>query len=72
MHSLRRGAATMMSMAGFRLEDIKDRGDWQSTAVLRYLSYPQQRKIDIDSRIANLLQILFNIVIVLLGLAQAE
>lgn len=39
IHSLRRGAATMMSMAGFALEDIKDRGDWRSTAVLRYLAY---------------------------------
>lgn len=52
MHSLRRGAATVMSMAGLSLEDIKDRGDWRSTSVLRYLAY---RKIAIDSKIANLL-----------------
>lgn len=55
MHSLRRGAATMMSMAGFALEDIKDRGDWRSTAVLRYLAYPLSRKIDIDKKIAKIL-----------------
>lgn len=55
MHSLRRGAATVMSMAGFRLEDIKDRGDWRSSAVLRYLAYPLGRKIAIESKIANIL-----------------
>lgn len=60
MHSLRRGAATMMSMAGFALEDIKDRGDWRSTAVLRYLAYPLPRKIDIDQKVAKLLNT-FNI-----------
>lgn len=58
MHSLRRGAATMMSMAGFALEHIKDRGDWRSTAVLRYLAYPLSRKIDIDNKIAKLLSTL--------------
>lgn len=55
MHSLRRGAATIMSMAGLSLEDIKDRGDWRSTSVLRYLAYPIERKICIDSKIAVLL-----------------
>lgn len=55
MHSLRRGAATVMSMAGFNLEDIKDRGDWRSIAVLRYLAYPLRRKIAIDQKISELL-----------------
>lgn len=55
MHSLRRGAATMMAMAGFALEDIKDRGDWRSLSVLRYLSYPLSRKITIDKKIVKLL-----------------
>lgn len=55
LHSLRRGAATMMSMAGLALEDIKDRGDCRSTAVLRYLAYPLSRKINIDYKIAKLL-----------------
>lgn len=53
MHSLRRGSATLMSLAGFQLEDIKDRGDWQSTAVLKYLSYPLNRKIHIDKQIVS-------------------
>lgn len=53
MHSLRRGSATLMSLAGFQLEDIKDRGDWQSTAVLKYLSYPLGRKIHIDKQIVS-------------------
>lgn len=42
MHSLRRGAATLMSLGGFALEDIKDRGDWRSSTVLQYLAYPQK------------------------------
>lgn len=53
MHSLRRGSATLMSLAGFQLEDIKDRGDWQSTVVLKYLSYPLSRKIHIDKEMVN-------------------
>lgn len=53
MHSLRRGAATLMSIAGMQLTDIKDRGDWHSTAVLQYLAYPLDRKIDIDRQIVQ-------------------
>lgn len=53
MHSLRRGTATLMSLAGMQLSDIKDRGDWHSTAVLQYLSYPIGRKINIDRQIVQ-------------------
>lgn len=53
MHSLRRGAATLMSLAGMQLSDIKDRGDWHSTAVLQYLSNPIGRKINIDRQIVQ-------------------
>lgn len=55
LHSLRRGAATLMSIAGSSLEDIKDRGDWRSLAVLSYLSYPIERKVSIDKKIACVL-----------------
>lgn len=55
LHSLRRGAATLMSLPGSSLEDIKDRGDWRSLAVLSYLSYPIERKVSIDKKIACLL-----------------
>lgn len=51
MHSLRRGAATLMALAGMPLEDIKNRGDWQSTAVLKYLAYPMVQKIAIEKKI---------------------
>lgn len=55
LHSLRRGAATLMSLAGLNLEDIKDRGDWRSLAVLSYLSYPMEKKVSIDKRVVYLL-----------------
>lgn len=55
MHSLRRGAATLMSLGGFALEDIKDRGDWRSSTVLQYLSYPLPQKLSIEKKIVLLL-----------------
>ena len=55
-HSLRRGAATHMSMLGIKLEDIKAAGDWASLAVLIYLSTPLSHKIEIDKLIANSLR----------------
>lgn len=55
MHSLRRGAATLMSLGGFSLEDIKDRGDWRSATVLQYLAYPLTQKISIEQKIVLLL-----------------
>lgn len=55
LHSLRRGAATLMALGGFSLEDIKNKGDWKSDAVLRYLSYPLHRKLDIEKKISLLL-----------------
>lgn len=47
-HSLRRGAATYMSIQGMSLHDIKVEGDWQSLCVLLYLASPldQRKKID--------------------------
>lgn len=53
MHSLRKGAATLMALAGFPLEDIKQRGDWKSMSVLKYLAYPINQKITIDRKIGE-------------------
>lgn len=53
LHSLRRGGATVMSLAGLPLEDIKSRGDWQSMSVLQYLSYPLQQKIAIEKKMVD-------------------
>lgn len=50
MHSLRRGAATLMALAGRPLEDIKNWGDWQSVAVLKYLAYHMVQKFAIDKK----------------------
>lgn len=55
LHSLRCGAATLMSLAGLNLEDIKERGDWRSLAVLSYLCYPMDRKVAIDNKVVRLL-----------------
>lgn len=55
MHSLWRGAATVMALAGMPLEDIKNRGDWQSVAVLKYLAYPVSQKIQIEKKLVYLL-----------------
>lgn len=55
MHSLRRGAATLMSLGGMPIEDIKDRGDWKSDVFYKYIAYPMQRKVDVEKRIVGML-----------------
>lgn len=37
MHSMRRGAATLMSLGGMPIEDIKDRGDWKTDVSINTL-----------------------------------
>lgn len=59
MHSLRRGVATVMALAGMPHEDIKNRGDWQSVTVLKYLAYPMPQKIEIDQKV---LSFIYNII----------
>lgn len=44
-HSLRRGGATALSLAGVPLHDIQRRGDWRSLSVLLYLSSPLEHRI---------------------------
>lgn len=52
-HSLRRGAATYMSMKGVSLHDIRMEGDWQSMAVLLYLASPMEHRKEIDQFISS-------------------
>lgn len=52
-HSLRRGAATYMSMQGVSLHDIKIEGDWQSLSVLLYLASPLDHRKKIDQLLVN-------------------
>lgn len=51
-HSLRRGAASYMYSLGLSIHDIKVEGDWQSLAVLLYLSTSMDRRIEIDRSIS--------------------
>lgn len=51
-HSLRRGAASYMYSLGLSIHDIKVEGDWQSLAVLLYLSTSMDRRIEIDKNIS--------------------
>lgn len=55
-HSLRRGAATYMSMQGISLHDIKLEGDWQSLCVLLYLASPLEHRMEIDKVLVDSFQ----------------
>lgn len=55
MHSMRRGAATLMSLGGMPLEDIKDRGDWKTDVFYKYIAYPMQRKVCVEQKIVHML-----------------
>lgn len=59
-HSLRRGAASYMYSLGFSIHDIKVEGDWQSLAVLLYLSTAMDRRISIDKQISESLSQMFD------------
>lgn len=52
-HSLRRGAATYMSIQGMSLHDIKVEGDWQSLSVLLYLASPLDQRKEIDRKLVD-------------------
>lgn len=51
-HSLRRGGATALSLAGVPLHEIQRRGDWKSLSVLLYLSSPLDHRISQENDIA--------------------
>lgn len=54
-HSLRRSGATFLSQIGVPLHEIRTVGDWKSLAVLAYLVTPIERKEQIDSYAASVL-----------------
>ena len=54
-HSLHRGGATFLYSLGLSLVDIKGRGDWESLAVLLYLTESLQDSVDKDFYVANVL-----------------
>lgn len=56
-HSLRRGAATHMYLLGVPVHDIKVEGDWQSLAVLLYLTTSLSHRISIDKKVSESLTI---------------
>lgn len=51
-HSLRRGGATALAMAGVPLHDIQKYGDWKSLSVLLYLASPLEHRIAQEKVIA--------------------
>lgn len=54
-HSLRRGGATYLLLAGSSIQEIKTRGDWASDCVYLYLRVPLQERIADDIRVATML-----------------
>lgn len=54
-HSLRRGAASHMYSLGVPIHDIKIEGDWQSMAVLLYLSTSMSHRVEIDKKVSEAL-----------------
>lgn len=52
-HSLRRGAASHMYSLGVPIHDIKVEGDWQSMAVLLYLSTSMSHRVQIDKKVSE-------------------
>ena len=53
-HSLRRGGATFLYMAGASIAEIKRRGDWTSDCVYKYLTAPLKVRIKDDMRVATM------------------
>lgn len=54
-HSLRRGGATFLSITGSSIEQIKNRGDWSSSCVYKYLITPLSERILSDLKVADML-----------------
>ena len=47
-HSLRRGGATFLLMSGATISEIRERGDWTSDCVYKYLEVPLEVRIRED------------------------
>ena len=54
-HSLRRGGASALEASGFSLLEIKDMGDWASSAVLQYICKTLDQRRNLDERMCEAL-----------------
>ena len=54
-HGFRSGGSTYLARVGVELDVIKERGDWKSDQVLKYLRRPLEDRVILDERIAKLL-----------------
>ena len=52
-HSFRRGGAAFLASLGMPLASIKDRGNWRSSCVFRYLQEPFEAKVSGDKWVAS-------------------
>ena len=57
-HSARRGGATYLQHCGLSLDQIKEKGEWCSNAVHKYLSTSFKDRIGLDVKIASFLNIM--------------
>lgn len=55
-HSLRRGGCTFLAMNNFKIDYIKERGDWSSDCVYKYIKTPMCTKILQDIEVSKLLE----------------
>ena len=52
-HSLRRGGASYMSMAGCTVTQVKERGGWASDCVYKYIVPSLRYKVLVDKDFAQ-------------------
>ena len=51
----RAGGSTYLARVGVQLDVIKERGDWKSDQVLKYLRRPVSDRVALDEKVARLL-----------------
>ena len=51
-YSLRGGGATFMSLMSCSVTEIKERGQWVSVCVYRYVKHPLSHSLEVDKRVA--------------------
>ena len=54
-HSLCRGCATSLAVAGFSVPDIRNPGDWASLSVLKYISKILHERVELEKRLCDTL-----------------
>lgn len=58
LHSLRRSGAAYLHSLGVSLIDIMNAGDWHSLAALSYLLSPLERKVEVETKVSNALNLI--------------